>query len=186
MSKRDLLSLVLGAPDFVVRRPPGRGEVAPIARWRDVEAGLGAVLFLRHRKNGILASEMSVAERGQAGGWASLDIDSGSADYPDFFSESIAASDEVVHIGSSERWVSDPGLNDGEGAPLCLFEVAVGESIEKITCSVGGRVVEQEISPLRVALLGVWSEQPATFHTYTRDGVRRELPVSTSPFEFGW
>lgn len=183
MLKRDLLSPVLDASDFVVQRPPLCGEVAPIARWRDVEAGLGAVLFLRHRKNGIFASELSVAEREQAGGWTSLDIDSGSADYPDFFSENIADPDEVVHIESSERWVSEPGRNGGEGAPLRLFEVAVGESIEKITCSVGGRVVEQEISPLRIALIGVWSDQPATFHTYSRGGVRCELPVRVSFFE---
>ncbi|MEU0481866.1 hypothetical protein ABZ260_22095 [Streptosporangium sp. NPDC006013] len=183
MLKRDLLPLVLGVSKLGVRRPPRRGEVVPIARWRDVEVGLGAVLCLRHRNDGMLASELLVAAKDRTAGWTSLDVDSGSAGYPDVFSGNLAASEEVVNIGSSEMWISEPDLNGGEGAPLRLFEVAVGESIEKITCSVDGRVVEQEISPLRIALIGVWSDQPATFHTYSRGGVRCELPVRVSFFE---
>lgn len=182
-SKRDLLSPILDASTFVIRRPPQRGEVVPIARWRDPEVGLGAVLFLRHRNDGRLASELSVAIRDCTGGWASLGMDSGAGDYPNIFSTQLSHSEKIANMGLSETWLSDPDLNDGKGAPLRLFEIAVGESIAKITCSVNGRVVEQEISPLRIALIGAWSEHPATFHAYTREGDRRDIPAITSSFE---
>ncbi|MEV8636407.1 hypothetical protein AB0395_32615 [Streptosporangium sp. NPDC051023] len=124
-----------------------------------------------------MASELSVAARGRTGSWTSLGVDSGTGDYPDVFSARLVVPDDVVNIGASEVWISEPDLNNGAGASLRLLEFAAGESITKIVCSADGRMIDQEISPLRIALIGFWSELPVAVHAYTDEGVRRDLAV---------
>ncbi|PZG16409.1 hypothetical protein C1J01_21170 [Nonomuraea aridisoli] len=178
MSKTELISLVLDGARPMARRLPPPGEVVAVARWRAAE-GLGAVLFIRRRRDGSPASELSVAVRDSAGQWRDLELDSGASGYPDIFSEPVGPSDAVC-LGMTETLISEADFQGGATTSVRLLELSVGSAITSVTCTTGFATTVQEISPPGICLAGVLGEESATVEVRSDGDVVHVIPVPES------
>ena len=181
MSRAEMISLVLDGTEPLTQRLPSLGEAAAVARWRSAD-GLGAVLFVRHRRDGILAAELSLAVRVTAGKWRDLELDSGASGYPDFFSEPLDPSD-AVPLGITETLVSEAEFRKGAATTVRFLEVWVGGSVTSIFCATESTTTEQEISPLGVCLAGVVGEESAAVHVRAEKETLHIIPLSASAIE---
>lgn len=166
-TKRDDLSTILRRSYVIPERRPNRGESSPIARWQS-DTGLGAALFVRHRRDGELSSELVIGARSPSGSWSELGLDSGAAGYPDVYTLTNTDSSEIAILGFTSTWISESTLRGHISAPLRLLELRVGASVSAITCVNSTGEVTQEISPLRVALVGAWTDEPSIVQLYAR------------------
>lgn len=163
-----MLCGVLAGDAVEVGRAPAVGEAVPVARWRH-RRGVGAVLFIRRRRDGAIASEICVATRDAAGRWADLEQSSGSCEYPDPFSGAEVASSAGV-LGVSEMWIGGSDMSDGEGVLLRLAELSLGGSVDSLSCESSLSREEQEVGPLGVSLVGVLGEGAAIVRAYAGRG----------------
>ncbi|WP_157549609.1 hypothetical protein [Nonomuraea candida] len=123
------------------------------------------MLFIRRRRNGVLASEVVIAARESSGAWCDLDLTSGASGYPDIFSHSQERPGAAV-LGITETLISEAAFRDGASARLRLLELAVHSSVTSIICRTTSSRTEQEISPLGICLAGTLGEESATLHVY--------------------
>ncbi|MFI7610434.1 hypothetical protein ACIBP6_04255 [Nonomuraea terrae] len=175
MSKTELISLTLDGARPMARQLPPAGQVVAVARWRTVQ-GLGAVLFIRHRRDGSPASELSIAVRDHAGRWRNLELDSGASGYPDIFSEPAGPSDAVC-LGMTETLISETDFQGGATTTVRLLEISVGSAITSITCRTGSAATEQEISPPGICLAGVLGDEDATVEARSGGDVVHVIPL---------
>lgn len=175
MSRAETVPLVLDGAGFAVRRSPLPGEAIAVARWLVVE-DIGAVLFFRHRRDGIGASEVTIATRDHAGKWRDLDLASGASGYPDIFSQSQEEV-SVALLGTTETLISEADFRGGIPMRIRLLELSVGSSITSIVCQTELSRTEQEISPLGICLAGVLGEGDATLLVYAGERMVSRIPV---------
>ncbi|MEV0161646.1 hypothetical protein [Nonomuraea fuscirosea] len=181
MSRAETISHVLDGTKPLTQRLPGPGQADAVARWLSAD-GLGAVLFVRHRRDGMLAAELSLAVRDAAGKWRDLELDSGGNGYPDFFSGLLDPAAAVL-LGSTETLVSESEFRDGAATIVRFLEVWVGGAITSVTCTADSTSVDQEISPLGVCLAGVVGEESAAVHVRAEEETLYVMPLTTSAIE---
>ncbi|WP_219508265.1 hypothetical protein [Nonomuraea ceibae] len=169
------LTAALVAATLPPARLPQPGSVVAVARWRSAE-GLGAVLSVRHRRDGVLASDVAVAVRTDEGAWRDLGVSSGSSGYPDVFSPSPGPPDAAL-LGMAETWISDQDFRGGAEAPLRLFELRLSASVTSVVCETASSRAVQEISPLHFCLVGVLGDEPATVHVHRGANLVDGIPL---------
>ncbi|WP_049577769.1 hypothetical protein [Nonomuraea sp. SBT364] len=173
------LSAALAAARLPPARLPPPGSMVAVARWRLAE-GIGAVLSVRHRRDGVPASDVAVAVRSEEGAWLDLGVTSGSGGYPDVFSRSPGLPD-ATPLGVTETWISDARFRGGAGTSLRLLELQLAGSVTSVVCETASSRAEQEISPLGLCLAGVLGDEPASVHLYR--GAER---VDSIPLHPAW
>ncbi len=181
MPRAETISRVLDGTKPLTQRIPSPGEAGAVARWCSAD-GLGAVLFIRHRRDGMLAAELSLAVRDAAGKWRDLGLDSGTNEYPDIFSTPRDPS-SAVSLGITETLVSEAEFRNGSATTARFLEVWVGDAITSVTCATNSATTEQEVSPLGVCLAGVVGEESAAVHARVGNKTLHVISLSAAPVE---
>ncbi|GAA3222603.1 hypothetical protein [Actinocorallia longicatena] len=160
MKTADIVTGALEAPGMVMPFSPAAGEAVAVARWKD-PSGLGGVLLLRRRRDGLLLGEAEFAVRGP-GGWQPLGINAGSSGYADLF-EVKPADRQVSVLGAGEFWATPPG--GAEAVRVRYLELAVGKAVTEVGAwrEEGVPLAAHPVSPVRACLAGVCGEGPVVF-----------------------